>query len=79
MTEKELNDMMADVGEVLMSHHARVTDILELGGRCFISAFGQLKNEGCTDEELTAYATFQTRQLNKAIQARIADGKQELN
>lgn len=79
MKDSDFNKMMADVGEVLMSHHARVTDILELGGRCFISAFGQLKNEGCTDEELTAYATFQTKKLDKAIQARIAEGKQELN
>lgn len=74
-----MNQMMADIGDVITSHHASVADLLECGERILVSAFGQLMNDGCSFEEASAYATFRTTQLSKAIIARIARGKQVSN
>ena len=71
MKDSDFNKMMADLADVITSHHAPVSDVIEAGQKMIVSSFGQLANEGCPYEDLVAYASFQSALLHKKIIERI--------
>ena len=74
-----MNAMMADISDVITSHHAMVADLIECGKRMIVSSFGQLTNEGCKREELREFATYHIAGLLRSIMTRVNEGKQLSN